>query len=260
MYQLAICARFSGGVFLMSVYNQQFFDGQVDESHRAASLILPFIFETINPKSILDYGCGTGSWAAVAKQIGANRVLGIDGPWVNKDMLKIHPDEFVAVDSEIDAFPDVGEFDLAISMEVLEHLNDRTAKAALDFLSQRSKYILLSVAIPGQGGTNHINEQWQSYYARYLGERGFRVWDLVRPKFWDEPNIPYFYRQNALFFVREDLADQHEICDAPLLDAVHPEIMNLLQLYKTKREAQIGRRIERGIRGLTKSILGTARK
>ena len=36
----------------------------------AAEQLLPFILETFHPGSILDVGCGTGTWLAIANKLG----------------------------------------------------------------------------------------------------------------------------------------------------------------------------------------------
>ena len=94
----------------------------------AAGEILPYIFELVNPSSILDIGTGTGSWLRVAKKLGAKKVLGVDGVQVQKDMLAISEDEFIKHDLST-PFTISDKFDLAICMEVAEHIVDAGAGA-----------------------------------------------------------------------------------------------------------------------------------
>ena len=54
--------------------------------------------------------------------------------------------------------------------------------------------------MPGQGGTNHINEQRPFYWSSLFRNENFEVVDLLREMIWDDVRIPYWYRQNILLF------------------------------------------------------------
>ena len=54
-------------------------------------------------------------------------------------------------------------YDLAISLEVAEHLSSESANMFIACLTNMSDIVLFSAAIPGQGGENRINEQWPKY-------------------------------------------------------------------------------------------------
>src|SRR5262249_48369160 len=55
----------------------------------AAHVVLPAVFTAVAPRSIVDVGCGLGSWLKVGQELGAERLLGLDGPWVDRDLLYI---------------------------------------------------------------------------------------------------------------------------------------------------------------------------
>ena len=77
------------------------------------------------------------------------------------------------------------KFDLAITLEVAEHLSEIRADSFIDDLCALSDLILFSAAIPDQGGRHHINEQWQSYWEpKRFKQRGYHVYDIVRWKIW----------------------------------------------------------------------------
>jgi len=57
------------------------------------------------PESMIDLGCGTGTWLSVAKKLGVKSVLGIDGPWIDKNLLKINISEFV--ESKLPKIPEL---------------------------------------------------------------------------------------------------------------------------------------------------------
>ena len=61
-------------------------------------------------------------------------------------------------------------------------------------------HVLFSAAVPGQGGNNHINEQWQSYWADRFAAHGYGPRDIVRPAVRDDRSVAYWYRQNAVLY------------------------------------------------------------
>ena len=63
-----------------------------------------------------------------------------------------------------------------------------------------SDVVLFSAAIPGQGGTHHLNERWPSYWANLFGSAGYDVLDVVRANIWDDARVEWWYRQNLLVF------------------------------------------------------------
>ena len=75
------------------------------------------------------------------------------------------------------------KYDLAISLEVAEHLSPSRSCGFIDDLTNLSDVVLFSAAIPMQGGTNHINEQPISYWANLFLERGFVPISCIRPKY-----------------------------------------------------------------------------
>jgi hypothetical protein len=47
------------------------------------------LFEVFTPKSMLDIGCGLGTWLSVAREMGVQDVNGIDGAWLDKTRLRV---------------------------------------------------------------------------------------------------------------------------------------------------------------------------
>ena len=123
-------------------------------------IIVPVIMEMLRPQSVVDVGCGTGTFLHVFENHGVKKILGLDGDWVNREQLakNISPDKFMVVDLEKGI--DVDEkFDLAVCLEVLEHLGEEYADNVVKSLTQLSNIILFSAAIPGQPGQNHVDGQ-----------------------------------------------------------------------------------------------------
>src|SRR5262245_16248653 len=153
---------------LSSVYDQRFFDGQYENSLQSARAVARVICQLFHPQSVVDVGCGLGSWLKAFIEAGAERICGIDGDCVNRDALLIPPETFVGKDLTR-PFEIPGAFDLAISVEVAEHLSDEAGACLVRALSKVAPLVLFSAAIPGQGGSRHINEQWPSYWRSRFG-------------------------------------------------------------------------------------------
>jgi 2-polyprenyl-3-methyl-5-hydroxy-6-metoxy-1,4-benzoquinol methylase len=163
----------------------------------APNLILPIVFDIIKPTSVLDVGCGIGTWLSVCKDLGVVDVLGVDGDHVNRNLIKkyILDYEFMPYDLNL-SFDLSRKYDLAICLEVLEHLPESSAVNIVNSLVAHSDVILFSAAIPGQGGQNHLNEQWPSYWIDLFSRHDFVFIDKVRPLIWNNKTIEFWYRQN----------------------------------------------------------------
>jgi hypothetical protein len=91
---------------------------------------------------------------------------------VNKNRLKIPKECFAEV--ELDKGISVDrKYDLAISVEVAEHLPPNAADIFIESIVKASDIVLFSAAIPFQGGTNHINEQWPEYWNKLFNKNGY---------------------------------------------------------------------------------------
>lgn len=203
-------------------YDAKFFSDQSDDSSRSAAAVVPFLIEHYEPKSVVDVGCGVATWAAVFKAHGVPHVVGIDGEYVPREQLRIDEGSFRAMDlNELEIGKAVERFDLAICLEVAEHLEPASAESLVAFLCASSDCVVFGAAIPGQGGTNHINEQPQSYWAALFERNGFVTTVGFREPLWDNQEIEPHYLQNTYVYRKE--AEGVERFAGPL-DVVHPRL------------------------------------
>ncbi|MDX6609087.1 MAG: hypothetical protein QOF85_1012 [Solirubrobacterales bacterium] len=205
-------------------YTKTFFQGMAEQSGSSAAVVVPLLCELFEPNSVVDVGCGTGEWLAEFLGHGVDDIHGLDGPWVDPSRLSIDPARFEAAD--LSAPPKVGRrFDLVISLEVAEHLPERAAGPFVEYLTSLGDIVAFSAAIPFQGGTNHLNEQWPGYWSALFAERGYIAFDVVRPKIWLSSNVEFWYRQNLIVYMAEDRAAQSpsEPTDT-VLPLVHPDL------------------------------------
>jgi SAM-dependent methyltransferase len=187
-------------------YTSEFFAQQGGESIASARIVVPIIMELIHPRSVVDLGCGIGTWLAVFAEQNVADYVGIDGDYVDRSQLLIPPERFLGRDLTEPVELDM-RFDLAVSLEVAEHLPAASAQVLVASLTQLAPVILFSAAVPGQGGTHHVNEQWPSYWASLFAERDFVTVDAVRPRIWEKKDVAWWYRQNTLLFVSAAATD-----------------------------------------------------
>lgn len=206
-------------------YDKAFYNDFEDSTKHAAELILPYIIEWVHPGSIVDFGCGEGMWLNIAKKINPSiDICGLDGEYICIDELKIDSHYFVPTD--LTRKIDLGrKFDLAISLEVGEHLSEEYADVYIDNITRHADRILFSAAIPEQGGVHHVNERWQSYWIKKFVSRGYYEDYSLRNYFWTNESITPWRRQNLIFFTRykEDF-DNARLQDGNVMDVVHPEM------------------------------------
>jgi hypothetical protein len=132
--------------------------------------------------------------------IGAGDVLGVDGDHVRRDELKIPAECFRAHD--LSRPPDLGRrFDVALCLEVAEHLPAESAAPLVAALAAAAPAVVFSAAVPGQGGVQHVNEQWPWYWQGLFEQRGYRCLDLFRKEIWQNPDVEAYYQQNLFLFV-----------------------------------------------------------
>jgi SAM-dependent methyltransferase len=212
----------------MTVYDENFFLELQEGARRSAREIVPLVLRLLHPRSVVDVGCGLGTWLAVFAESGVPDVLGIDGDYVNLQDLEIPKDRFLAHD--LSKPLRLGRsFDLVLSLEVAEHLSEDHAATFVDTLTGLGGVVLFSAAIPFQGGTNHVNEQWPEYWAALFLRKGYAPVDCIRREVWRNESVDWWYAQNTLLFVEEDrlsrppFAGRLERAPVSQLALVHPK-------------------------------------
>jgi SAM-dependent methyltransferase len=230
-------------------YSQAFYSSRQEASLRSARAVLPFALQLVEPRSIVDFGCGTGTWLSAAKELGVRKVLGVEGAWVQHARPLLAPEELQIHDLN-ESVTFATRFDLAVSLEVAEHLKPARARGFVRDLCAAADVVLFGAAIPSQGGTGHVNEQWQSYWAQLFSESGYACLDLLRPRFWASGEVLPWYKQNAFLYVKSALRQTvlgrapAELDGAALpLDLVHPDMyVRLVKDPPLRLGMQISRR------------------
>jgi SAM-dependent methyltransferase len=211
------------------VYDSSFFDAQWEGSRASARVVLPLLFQIWRPRSVIDFGCGRGAWLAACDELGVQRLVGIDGEWAAKAGLCAPRIEFQArnLNSEVK----LGEtFDLAISVEVAEHIEPSASDKFYLSLTGLADAIVFSAAFLGQPGADHINTRPHSFWAEKFRAGGYAIFDLFRPRLWGDDRVEPWYRQNAFLYVKPahplmpllQAAGERPLANLAFVDCVHP--------------------------------------
>jgi SAM-dependent methyltransferase len=211
---------------LNEYYDKNFYETHMEGMSESALAILSLLFEYYKPQSVIDIGCGQGAWLAVAESLGVKILKGVDGDWVRKDALLSKSIDFVEANLNEKKPKIIEKFDLCISSEVAEHISEKNAKQFVDLLCSASDTVLFSAAIRHQGGTNHVNEQWQSYWIELFSSNGYIPIDCIRGNLWDNISVEWWYRQNIFLFTGPDNKSINlkalRALEKPISDIVHP--------------------------------------
>ncbi|NLO91374.1 MAG: class I SAM-dependent methyltransferase [Elusimicrobia bacterium] len=210
-------------------YNKAFYSSYVDISVDSARRMLPIVREMVKPESVADVGCGIGTWLKAWEELGVKDVLGLDGNFIEASHLLIDHSKFKRVNLENPEAVD-RRFSLAQSLEVAEHISAEHAEGFVRFLCSLSPVVLFGAAIPFQGGTFHINEQWPEYWAELFHKHGYVCCDVLRDALWHDKHCAYYYAQNTFLFIdKSALADFPALVahakrtDRKVLARVHPD-------------------------------------
>jgi len=210
----------------MNIYNKSYYKRLVEKSLKSSQEMVPILIDWSKPKTVLDLGCGVGTWLHTFKKMGVETIYGFDGEYVNKSQLLIPQSSFTPVDLS-KQMPKIVKVDLAMSLEVAEHLPEKMADQVVAYLTACSDRVCFGAAMEFQGGSGHINEQNQSYWVKKFLAKGYLPTRLIQEKLWSNNNVEVWYRQNTILYCK--CSDSEVLKDVnPLsFDVVHPELFKL---------------------------------
>jgi SAM-dependent methyltransferase len=185
-----------------------------------AEAALPHFVANRPPKSLLDVGCGTGTWVRAALRKGISDVYGVDGANIDEDTLLFSKECFRQQDLTLEW--SLGRrFDVALCLEVAEHLSPSSALVLIKALVSHSDVIVFSGACPGQAGQHHINCRWPEYWQGLFNAHGYVCDDSARWSIWDNDDIDPWYRQNTFVATRAAEAGR----EPRIKSVIHPQMI-----------------------------------
>jgi len=190
---------------LRTMYKGRYFARRSSLEWRAKA-VCDAICKVLDPKSVIDAGCAVGD---LIKEFDKRKIMcyGIEGTDNVVPYLLVPKDKVFIKDLRLPL--NLGlSFDLAICLEVAEHIDEECADQFVENLTNLSKRVLISAAPPGQGGHGHVNCQPYTYWVFKFVNRGFingqsiqdRVKNLLKP--WKDKKGIKAYYDNMMYFER----------------------------------------------------------
>jgi glycosyltransferase involved in cell wall biosynthesis/SAM-dependent methyltransferase len=191
-------------LYVESVYSEW-----VDMYANCASLVVSSLRLAFPIETVVDVGCGPCIFAnEFAKQ--GSKVAATDGSkyaeeYVSKDV------HYLQLDFRVDGFEEqlksfYSVYDIALCMEVAEHLPPENASSLVKSLTNLSSTIAFTAAQPGQGGLGHFNEQpheyWQALFDRFGYSLDEKYTEALRT-LWRSGNVVWWLSDNLLIFRRQ---------------------------------------------------------
>jgi len=185
-------------------YNDQYFNSEIFDFDYVP--IAEAIMRQYAPASIIEFGCGNGELTKALSKKGAS-ITAIDGyahpNFNNHDNISFFKidlnnsvvlKKFLATQNQ--------KFDVAICMEVAEHLNPDVTESLIDSLTSSADVVIFSAAIPGQGGEGHINCRNRVFWHIEFEKRNFLIKDTIRSQIRDELKVARWYALNIVDYVK----------------------------------------------------------
>jgi SAM-dependent methyltransferase len=161
-------------IALNKMYDRDFHKSIENDEYPQAVRLAEYIASHVPCSTFLDFGCSTGLYLNEIK----------------KRLPQIESVGYEFAEDAVNAAlcPDVVQFDLteplqrskkentlSLCLEVLEHIDDANWLPVLTNITKLSDVIIFSAAIPGQGGTGHINCRWKIDWIRRFHSLGWVV-------------------------------------------------------------------------------------
>jgi len=198
------------------------------------------------------------------QELGVRKIRGIDGEYLDRSKLLIPPECFTCTDLS-KPFELEGRYDLAICLEVAEHLPEKMAPILIQKLVAAAPAVLFSAALPGQLGAHHINEKMPAYWRALFERHGYVLLDPIRPAILTDARIEWWYRQNTVLYASENLMRERPALEAYRVpeDGMGIDWVYAHTLDRQENVYSLGRQflaaLGRAVRRRTKHFPGTLR-
>lgn len=209
------------------VYDNKFYDSQKSLSLSSAEIVVPLVCSMLHPESVIDFGCGVGTWLKVFMEQEIQDVQGLELSDLPKESYLISPEKILTeVNFGSKSLEIRGRSDLAICLEVGEHIDAKYSSILVDNLTKTADLVLFSAALPGQTGVQHVNEQPLSYWRELFAKKGYQEIDCVRPQIQNASGVAWWYRQNIVLFAAKAKIESS------------PQLKRLVDVYGTPDKEQ----------------------
>lgn len=162
-------------MFDIGLYNDEFFEWHYRHAREYAVNFMEWYVDKFRPLSVVDFGCGIGSFLEGAHKLGVSPIAGYE---IGLDHARKYiPKEILPFISKTDiTLPrPTANYECVICIEVAEHIDPEKSEVLVDNLLKsvsESGYILFTAAPESQGGCGHINCHPMSYWEKLFDHYG----------------------------------------------------------------------------------------
>ena len=194
-----------------AIYDSRYYATDVEgPAANSAPDISQSITSDLQPHTVVDVGCGTGALLEVLKENGC-QVFGLEYSEAALQLCRARGVDVQKFDLEKESLAINQTFDVVVSMEVGEHLPEKSADRYVEILAELSDTIVFSAAQPGppeRHAHDHVNEQPKSYWLSKFRAFGFE-YDEVMSNQWQKKwqaggAVVYWYHENVMILRRLD--------------------------------------------------------
>ena len=151
---------------------------------------------------VYDFGCGLGTYL---RYLSAKKYhcTGYEG---TKGIKKISDFENI-IEADLTKPIQVPHKGSVICLEVAEHIKPENETAFIDnIVNAVDKYLILSWAVPGQGGTGHHNERDSAYVIDLFAKHGFRLGKIKRSTMRHHAGLDLWWFKKSIYFFEKKQA------------------------------------------------------
>lgn len=157
---------------LSVIYDKNFFEKNIEYSDHSARIFADYVVEKYNPGLLYDFGCGNGIYLKYFQKRGVD-IYGLDGSSAAISHSLVNKRDVALCDLRQEVLLE-RKADLVICFEVAEHLEEKYSDILVSNLTKNTNgFIFFTAAPPGQGGTDHVNEQLRDYWIKKFDINGF---------------------------------------------------------------------------------------
>lgn len=152
----------------MPSYDKDYFKRIEEAETIQAKSLSEIVIKKYKPKKIADIGCATGLYLVPFHEAGV-KTVGYDNAKYAVDKALVPTVKDVDITKKMRKI----RADVAICIEVLEHIEDKYSDQVIDNIAAVTDTVIFTAAQVGQGGTGHVNCQPREYWENKFKVRGF---------------------------------------------------------------------------------------
>lgn len=189
-------------------YSDRYYNRHLIRYRKWENKVGEYLYNELKPNSVLDLGCGVGSYLEGFLNAGCKDLLGIELNFNNAKKYIVNNIYSFIVEGNVTQDLNLNrKFDCVISFEVGEHIYpDGTRMFVNNLTSYSDKYIILTAAPPGQRGTGHINLLDKNIWIDFVVSKGFLYKEDLVEKYkikWKKFKVGYYIINNLMIFKRK---------------------------------------------------------